>query len=341
MAPDEGGSGDTVAVIKLSSILIRVVLLACTVIAEAQQPAKIPRIGFLIASSASAQAPRLEAFKRGLAELGYVDGKNIILEIRSGEGGTPELLADAAAKLAAAKVDVIVSGGPTSTLAAKRSTKTIPIVMTFESDPVGDGLVASLARPGGNITGLSTLGPELSGKRLELLKEMIPKLSRVAVFETPRSRPNDKGQKDELAAAAKKLGLRLQVLELQNANDIEPAFHAAKKERAGAVSAQAVAVLLSQRRKVAELAIQGRLPAIYSREEFTDAGGLATYAASTSDLARRAATYVDKILKGAKPSELPIEQPMKFEFVINLKTAKQIGLEIPQWTLMKADRVIK
>lgn len=277
-------------------------------VAEAQ-PKKIPRVGFLIASAASAQEPRLEAFKRGLRELGYVDGQNIAIEVRSGEG-KPEQLPVAVAELVSLKVEVIVSGGPTSTRAAKQATKTIPIVMTLESDPVGDGLVANLARPGGNITGLSTLGPELSGKRLELLKEIIPKLSRVAVFYSTDSRNAPQGNEIEVAAQA--LRLQLQKFELQGPKDIEPAFQAATKGRAGAVLAQAPATLLSQRARIAELAVKNRLPAMYSREEFVEAGGLVVYAASTADLSRRAATFVDKILKGAKPADLPVEQPTKF-----------------------------
>jgi putative ABC transport system substrate-binding protein len=292
----------------------------------------------LIASSASSQTLRLEAFKRGLRELGYVDGQNIVIELRSGEGRS-ERLPVVTAELVRLKVDVIVSGGPTSTRAAKQATNTIPIIMTLEPDPVGDGLVASLARPGGNITGLSTLAPELSGKRLEILKEIVPKLSRVAVFYSIDSR-NDLRSK-EIEVAAQALKLRLQSLELLAPKDIEPAFEAATKGRAGAVLAQAAAVLLSHRARVAKLAVKHRLPAMYGREEFIEAGGLVVYAASTADLSRRAATYVDKILKGAKPGELPVEQPKKFDFVINLKAAKQIGLTIPPNVLARADRVIR
>jgi putative ABC transport system substrate-binding protein len=314
-------------------------LLATSFLATAQQPAKkIPRVGFLIASVASAQEPRLEAFKRGLRELGYVEGQNILIELRSGEGQVEQLPA-AAAALVKLKVDVIVSGGPTSTRAAKQATNTIPIVMTLENDPVGDGLVASLARPGGNITGLSTLGPELSGKRLQLLTELVPKLNRVAVLLSAEARSAPAST--EMDAAANALGVQLLRQELRGPQDIEPAFQAATKWGAGAVLAQAVAVLLSERQRVTELATKHRLPMIFSREEFVAAGGLAVYAASTVDLARRAATYVDKILKGAKPADLPVEQPKKFEFIVNLKAAEQIGLTIPQWTLMKADRVIK
>jgi putative ABC transport system substrate-binding protein len=211
--------------------------------------------------------------------------------------------------------------------------------MTLESDPVGDGLVASLARPGGNITGLSTLGPELSGKRLEILREIVPKLSRVAVFHSIDSRNASLSNEMEMAAQA--LRIKLQSLELKAPKDIEPAFEGAKKGRAGAVLAQSVAVLLSHRAWVAELAVKNRLPVMYSREEFIEAGGLVVYAASTADLSRRAATFVDKILKGAKPGELPVEQPKKFDFLVNLKAAKQIGLTIPPNVLARADRVIR
>jgi putative ABC transport system substrate-binding protein len=322
--------------VNLAIALLAMILLWARV-AEAQ-PKKMPRVGFLIASAASAQEPRLEAFKRGLRELGYVEGQNIAIEVRSGEG-KPEQLPVAVAELVSLTVEVIVSGGPTSTRAAKQATTTIPIVMTLESDPVGDGLVASLARPGGNITGLSTLGPELSGKRLEILKEMVPKLSRVAVFYSSDSRNAPQGNEIEVTARA--LRLQLQNLELKGPKDIEPAFEAATKGRAGAVLAQAPAVLLSQRARVAELAVKNRLPVMYSRDEFIEAGGLVVYAASTADLSRRAATFVDKILKGAKPAELPVEQPTKFEFVINLRAAKQIGLTIPPNVLARADKVIR
>ena len=244
-------------------LLITVLLTAVPTI-QAQQAKKLPRVGFLIASSAASQKPRLEAFKRGLRELGYVEGQNILLEIRSGEG-KPDQISVAAAELVNLKVDVIVSGGPTSTRAAKHATSTIPIVLTLEGDPVGDGLVASLARPGGNITGLSTLGPELGGKRLELLKEMVPKLSRVAVLAS-RDQLDDSVQRKELEVAAKVLGVRLHILELKDPKDIEAVFQAATKARAGAILAQAAARLLSQRTRVAELAIQHQLPAIYSRE---------------------------------------------------------------------------
>jgi len=325
----------------VNRILVLVCLLPAILLptgSEAQQPAKIPRIGFLIASSASSQEPRLRAFKQGLRELGYIEGQNITIEVRSGEG-KPEQLPLVAGELVALNVQVIVSGGPASTRAAKQATNTIPIVTTLESDPVRDGLVVSIARPGGNITGLSTLGPDLSGKRLELLKEIVPKLSRVAVFYSTDTR--NLIQWNELDDVARAMTVQLQKLELQGPKDIGAAFQAAIKEHSGAVLAQAPAVLLSQRTEVAQLAIKSRLPTMYSREEFVEAGGLMHYAPSTSDLSRRAATFVDKLLKGAKPADIPVEQPKKFELAINLKTAKQIGLSIPPNVLARADRVIR
>jgi putative ABC transport system substrate-binding protein len=305
---------------------------------EAQEQAKIRRVGFLIASAASSQEPRLQAFRQGLTELGYIIGKNIALEVRSGEG-KPDKLTAAAKELTHIKPDVIVSGGPTSTRALLKATRTIPIVLTLEGDPVGDGLIQSLAKPGGNITGLSTLAPELGGKRLELLKEVVPKLSQVAAFYAPEQ--IDSPQAKEVDHAARILGLQLQKYELRRASEIEPAFTAASKERAGALLALATAVLLTHRKQVAELAILRHLPSMFSREEFVAAGGLMYYAASTTDLSRRAATYVDKILKGTKPADLPVEQPTKFELVINLRTANQIGLVIPPHVLARADRVIR
>ncbi len=274
-----------------------------------------------------------------MRECGYVEGQNIVIELRSGEG-KPDRLPVATAELLHLKVDVIVTGGPQSTRVAKKATNTIPIVMTLDSDPVGQGLVASLARPGGNITGLSTLSPELSGKRLELLKEIVPRLTRVAILSLPTD-PQYASQLKEIDDAARALGVQLQNLELRGPKDIGPAFRGAAKGRADAVLAQAPSVLLSQRTQVAELAVKNRLPVMYSREEFVEAGGLVVYAASTADLSRRAATFVDKILKGAKPAGLPVQQPTKFEFVINLKAAKQIGLTIPPNVLARADRVIR
>jgi putative ABC transport system substrate-binding protein len=307
--------------------------------AQAQQPTKIPRIGFLAGISLSALAARIEAFRQGLRELGYVEGKNIVIEWRSAEG-KPDHLPALAAEIVRLKVDVIVTAGPQSTRPAKEATVTIPIVMGFDNDPVGSGFVASLARPGGNITGLSTVAPELSGKQLELLKEIVPKLSRVAVLGNSTEPGNAQSSKEvELAAAA--FGVKLQYLDVLSPKDIETAFRAASKGRADAVLMLQSPVLFSQRTQVANLAGKSRLPAIYTNSEYVDAGGLMSYGTSIADLFRRAATYVDKILKGRKPADLPVEQPIKFEFIVNLKAAKQIGLTIPPNVLVRADRVIR
>ena len=295
--------------------------------AEAQQPAKAPLIGYLTQASLSAVAPRTEAFRLGLKELGYVEGKDIVIEYRSPEGKFDRLPA-LAAELVRLKVDIIVTAGSGATRPAKAATVKIPIVMAQDDDPVANGFVASLARPGGNITGLSTLSPELSGKRLELLKEIIPKLSRVAVFGTSTEPANAKTL-TELELAAGALGVKLQYLDVASSQDIETAFRAAVKGRADAVLMLPNPVHFPQRKQIAEVAIKSRLPVIYGRPEYGESGGFVTYGVSFTDLDRRAATYVDKILKGAKPADLPVEQPTKFEFVINLKTAKQIGLTIP------------
>jgi putative ABC transport system substrate-binding protein len=282
---------------------------------------------------------RTEAFRQGLRELGYVEGKNIVIEYRYAEEKLDRLPA-LAAELVRLKVDVIVSGGPGATRPAKEATNTIPVVMTFDNDPVANGFVASLARPGGNITGLSTLAPEISGKQLELLKEIVPKLSRVAVLGSSTNPGNAHTLKEtELAAGA--LAVKLQYLDVQKPRDIETAFRAAGKGRAEAVVVLGNPVLASQRTQFANLAVKTRLPAIYWRSDIVESGGLMSYGVSFSDLDRRAATYVDKILKGAKPADLPVEQPTKFELVINLKAAKQIGLTIPPNVLARADRVIR
>jgi ABC-type uncharacterized transport system substrate-binding protein len=321
------------------SILFVVVVLAVPVIAEAQQPKKVARIGFLAAVSHSANSARFEAFRQGLRELGYVEDKNIVIEWRYAEGKLDRLPA-LAAELVRLKVDVIVSGGSTATRPAKEATNTTPIVMAQDTDPVGSGFVASLARPGGNITGLATLAPELSGKQLELMKEIVPRLSRVAVLGSSTRSGNAQSVKEtELAAGA--FGVKLQYLDLQGPKDIETAFRAASNGRADAVLVLTSSVATSQRTQITDLAIKNRLPAVYDRTEFVEDGGLMTYSVSSTDLFRRAATYVDKILKGAKPADLPVEQPKKFELIINLKAAKQIGLTIPPNLLARADRVIK
>jgi putative ABC transport system substrate-binding protein len=305
----------------------------------AQQPAKIPRIGYLNNSSPSFSATRIEAFRQGLRDLGYVEGKNITIEWRHSEGKTDRLPA-LAAELVRLKVEIIVSSAPSATRAAKQATSTIPIVMGFDNDPVGNGFVASLARPSGNITGLATLGPEISGKRLELLKEVVPRLTRVAFLGTSTVPGNTQNLKEaELAARAFKV--ELQYLDVLAFHDIATAFRAARRGRADALLVRGGPVFNSNRQHVADLAVKSRLPAIYNTVVFVEDGGLMTYGASQPDLVRRAATYVDKILKGAKPADLPVEQPTKFEFIVNLKTAKQIGLTIPPNVLARADRVIK
>jgi putative ABC transport system substrate-binding protein len=324
---------------KITVLTLFTMLLALCASATAQQPTQVPRIGHLAAASLSAVAARTEAFRQGLRELGYVEGRNIVIEYRSAEGKLDRIPA-LAAELVRLKVDVIVTGGPTATRAAKEATSTIPIVMTQDSDPIGTGFVASLARPGGNITGLSTLAPEISGKQLELLKEIVPRLSRVAVIWTSTQPGNAQALKEtELAAGT--FGVRLQYLDVLISKDIETAFRAASKGRAEAVLVLGGPVLNSHRTQIADLAAKNRLPAIYDRREYVEAGGLMSYATSITDLDRRAAIYVDKILKGAKPADLPVEQPTKFELIINLKAAKQIGLTIPPNMLVRADRVIR
>jgi len=324
---------------KVICVALGALLLAFGFSAEAQQPKKVPLIGFLGATSPSTISDRVEAFRQGLRELGYVEGKNIVVEYRWAEGKI-ERLPDLATELVRLKVDVIVSGGNSATQAAKKATNTIPIVMTQVSDPVASGFVASLARPGGNITGLSTLAPEISGKRLELLKEIVPRLSRVTVLGTSNE-PGTAQALRETEVAAGAFKVKLQYLDILGPKDIETAFRTAAKGRADAVVALSSPFLLAHRTKVADLAVKSRLPATYYSAEFVEAGGLMSYGVSFPDLYRRAATYVDKILKGAKPADLPVEQPTKFEFIINLKAAKQIGLTISPNVLARADRVIK
>jgi len=320
-------------------VALGALLLALSHSVEAQQPTKVSRIGFIIGASAFGSKVRTDAFRQGLRELGYVEGKNIVVEYRYAEG-KPDSLVALAAELVLLKVDVIVTSGGAPTRAAKQATVTIPIVMAQDNDPIGNGFVASLARPGGNITGLSSVAAELSGKRLEFLKEIVPKLSRVAVLWTSTNPGNAQALREtELAAAA--FGLKLHALDIVNPRDIESAFRAAGKGRPDAVIVLASLVLNSQRTQVADLAVKNRLPAIYYALEWVEDGGLMSYGVSYTDLYRRAATYVDRILKGAKPADLPVEQPTKFELVINLKTAKQIGLTIPPNVLARADRVIK
>jgi len=321
---------------KLIAILaLGAMLLALTCLAEAQQPKKIPRIGYLATSATSA---RTEAFRQGLRELGYVERKNIVVEYRYAEGRA-DRERELAAELVRLKVDVIVTGGSTATRSVKEATVTIPIVMTQDSDPVGNGFIASLAHPGGNITGQSNFAPELSGKRLELLKEVVPKLSRLAVFGNATVPGNVQMLKEtELAAGV--FGVKLQYVEMRISKGLEAAFQAANKSRSDAILLLVRGPVALPYQEIAELAVKSQLPAIYSGREYVEAGGLMSYGVSLPDLDRRAAVYVDKILKGAKPSDLPVEQPTKFEFIINLKAAKEIGLTIPPNVLARADRVI-
>jgi ABC-type uncharacterized transport system substrate-binding protein len=325
---------------KILSVVLTILFLAAVNPAQAQQPTKVPRIGFLGATYPSTNTARIEAFRQGLRELGYVEGKNIVIEYRWAEGKT-ERLPDLAAELVRLKVDIIVTAGPAVTRPVKEATSTIPIVMSFDNDPIGSGFVASLARPGGNITGLSALFPELSGKRLELLKEVVPMISRMAFFGTS-TQPGTAQALRETELAAGAFGVQVQYLEVRDPKDIETAFQTARKGRAEAVLMMASGPVLNPRQKeILELAVKRRLPVIYTGRSFVEAGGLMTYGVNIDDLDRRAATYVDKILKGAKPADLPVEQPTKFEFIINLKAAKQIGLTIPPNVLARADKVIK
>jgi putative tryptophan/tyrosine transport system substrate-binding protein len=316
-------------------------LLAAPLAAEAQQATKVPRIGYLANNLAA--APRLdEALRQGLRDLGYVEGRNVVIEIRDAEG-KPERLPALAAELVALKVDVIVAPNTPQALAAKQATRTLPIVFSFVADPVASGLVTSLARPGGNVTGLSSLTPELVGKRLELLTQAVPGVSRVAVLWQPgfQGERTDKDMLKGADVAARALGVRLQFVEAQGPADIDRAFSDMTRARAGALTLLGSTMFITERRRLVDLAAKNRLPAVYARREYVDAGGLMSYGSNIADLFRRTATYVDKILKGAKPADLPVEQPTKFELVINLKTAKALGLTIPPSVLGRADEVIQ
>jgi putative tryptophan/tyrosine transport system substrate-binding protein len=324
---------------KIFGLTLSAMLFALCFPAVAQQRAKVPHIGFLSAASPSAMSTRLAPFKQGLRELGYVEGKNISIESRYAEGKLDHLR-ELATELVRLKVAVMVSGGPAVTRPIKEVTSTIPIVMTQDSDPVGSGLVASLARPGGNVTGLSTLAPEISGKQLEILKEIVPRLSRLAVLGNSALAGNAQSLK-ETEQAAQTFGVQLQYLDVSSRKEIDSVFRAASKGRADAVLVLINPFMISHRALVVDLALKSRLPTIYSSPDSVEDGGLMSYSPSSTDLFRRAATYVDKVLKGTKPADLPVEQPMKFEFVINLKAAKQIGLTIPPNLLVRADRVIK
>jgi ABC-type uncharacterized transport system substrate-binding protein len=317
-------------------------LLTAPLAAEAQPAAKVARIGWL-APKLEPRSHQREAFLQGLRDLGYIEGRNLVIEYRDAEGKYERLPA-LAAELVALKVDVIVVpvGTPT-VLAAKRATSTLPIVFAAIADPVASGLVTSLARPGGNVTGLSILGPDLVGKCLELLTQAVPGVSRVAVLWQPGA-VGERTEKDmlkEADVAARALGVRLQFVEARGPADLDRAFSDMTRARAGALTALPSAMFFSERRRLVDLAAKNRLPAVYSAREFADAGGLMSYGANVADLFRRAATYVDKILKGTKPGDLPVEQPTKFELVINLKPAKALGLTIPPSLLGRADEIIQ
>src|SRR5262245_11219493 len=314
-------------------------LLAVPVVTGAQHSTKIPRVGLLGGGSASSNAVRNEAFRQGLRELGYVEGKNIVIDELFAEGRTDRLPA-LAAELIHLKVDVIVSAGPTVTSALKEANVTTPVVMAFDDDPVGSGFVASLARPGGNITGLSSLSPGLSAKQLELLKEMVPRLSRVVVLGS-LIHPGTTQSLQEMELAARGFKVQLQYHDAVDAKAVDTFFGAARKERVDAILVLTSVATILHRRQIVDLALKSRLPAVYFSREWVEAGGLLAYGASYPDLYRRAATYVDKILRGSKPAELPVEQPTKFELAINLRTARALGLAISQSLLLRADQVVQ
>jgi putative ABC transport system substrate-binding protein len=321
------------------SPISNVLLFVFCVSAQAQPPANIPHVGFLSASTASSFLDNTESFQRGLRENGYEPNKNIVIEYRFAEGNADHL-GELANDLVRRKVSIIVTAGPQATRATKEATSVIPTVMAQDNDPVGAGYAMSLARPGGNITGLSQMGPDIVGKQLELLKEVVPHLSQVAVVAN-FTRPGTEGELKKLEAIARELNLQLHVLNVPVAMSVETAFRTARQERDGACLGLTNAALFSQRSRIAELAIKSRLPLMYSSHEWAEAGAVMSYGTNSGDLYRRVAIYVDKILKGAKPGDLPIQQPTKFDFLINLKTAKQIGLTIPPNVLARADRVIR
>jgi putative tryptophan/tyrosine transport system substrate-binding protein len=314
-------------------------LLAAPLAAEAQQAAKVPRIGFLGNSTAALEANLVGPFREGLRELGYVEGRNILIEYRWAEGQYerfPALIAE----LIALKVDVIVTAGTPAALAVKKATTSIPLVMAAVGDPIGVGLVASLARPGGNVTGLSAIAPELEGKRLELLREVVPKLSSIAVLWNPDN-PFHAGSLKETRAAAQVLGIKVQLLGVRVSEEFPAAFAAILRERPGALLVLADRLFLHNRARIVDFEAKHRLPGVYAYRELVEAGGLMSFGPSYPGMHRRAAYYVDKILKGAKPADLPVEQPTKFELMINLKTAKALGLTIPPSVLLRADEVIQ
>jgi ABC-type uncharacterized transport system substrate-binding protein len=315
-------------------------LLAAPRASEAQQPAKIARLGILGAGSAA--GVRLEAFIQGLRDLGYVEGRNLVIEYRNHEG-KEERLPALAAELVALKVDVILAVSTLPALAAMKVTRTLPIVFAAAAEPVTSGLVTSLARPGGNVTGMSAVAPELVGKCLELLKQTVPGVTRGVILWQPGA-PDERTDKDmlkEAEVASRTLGVRLQAVKARRPEDFERAFSDVTKARAGALIVLTSVMFINERRRLVDLAAKNRLPTVYPQRDFVDVGGLMSYGPNGPDLFRRAATLVDKILKGAKPADLPVEQPTKFELIINLKTAKALGLTIPQSLLLRADEVIQ
>jgi putative ABC transport system substrate-binding protein len=317
------------------------VLVVAVAVVQAQQPTKIVRIGFLDPSTASGTAVMVDTFRQELSKHGWIEGKNITIDYRFAEQKS-ERLPELAAELVRLKVDLIVTTGDGPTFGAKKATTTIPIVMTTSSDPVAQGLVASLARPGGNVTGLSSLATDLNSKRLEILKDTVPKLSRVGFLRTPGANIAGDLQLKELRPAARALKLKLEEIETQpDPKGLESAFQIAKQKQVGAIMTIAIRAFFAERKRIVELAGKYRVPAIYFQKEFVDEGGLMSYGADYDDLFRRAAVYVDKILKGAKPADLPVQQATKFEFVINLKAAKQIGLTLSPEFLSRANKVIK
>ena len=327
---------------RITVLTLCAVLFALCGSAQAQQPGKVPRLGYLSQNDAATETTRAEAIRLALRERGHIEGQNIAIEYRYAEGKQdrfPEL----AAELVRLKVDVIVAaGGPRLIQAAKNATKTIPIVMTgLGADPVAAGLVESLARPGGNVTGITNLSRELGGKRLELLKEAVPKVARVAVLYDPANPPSVLEVKEVLPVAARALGLTLQPSEVRAADGFEKVFAALNKQRPDGLYVLGAPLMAANQKRIAGLALKSKLPSMYGNRNAVDVGGLIFYGADLADIYRRVAYYVDRILKGAKPADLPVEQPTKFELIINLKTAKQIGLTVPQSLLYRADKVIK
>jgi putative tryptophan/tyrosine transport system substrate-binding protein len=350
----KGGSGDSMTIgrrqqasgnskkLKLAAYVLCALLIALCHSAWAQQSGKIFRIGFLDSGTASGSAILLEAFRQGMRELGWIEGNNITIESRFGERKGPERLPELAAELVRLKVDLIVVASTPASLAAKGATTAIPIVMASVPDPVAAGLVASLAQPGGNVTGLSSLSPELNTKRLEILNDAVPKLARVGLLWRPGTGIGQSLQLKDLRSAAAALKLKLEEIGTEaDAKSLENAFQSAKQKQVGAIITTSNTPFFAERKQIVELAAKYRLPAIYVQKEFVIEGGLMSYGVDGLELRRRAVVYVDKILKGARPADLPVEQPTKFEFIINLRTAKQIGVTIPPNVLARADRVIR